>query len=244
MRVKLEDQINNNKKLLSAWSVKDIKPLTYSQIIKHASTQGLNKRTVIRRLKEWTKAGKIEKEAQLNGRFLYRPKSEFLRFMMDFQLGTLGTDNEERIISWLKAKDPVDKSFDKIKKWYVGYVDDEEAENCPYRDERKEVSRSRRLPPGSGLSPEGSQELDEKIDGLIGALRSSLSVDYLKGDPEPVQIYELLCGKVTDVMSAYMALWAFMAQTYAAPRRFDEQMQAVEEALKEFRKKMRYQDYA
>jgi hypothetical protein len=90
---------------------------------------------------------------------------------------------------------------------------------------------------GTGLLPENYRRLDCLVDQLIQSLVSPLSVDFLASGHELEDIYGLLVKNLTDLLSAYMALWAFNSKTYAAPKNFKDQMQQVKLALEDFRAK-------
>jgi hypothetical protein len=116
MRQNPHDRLQMHRKLLSPWEkVNEQEWLPFKDIIAKTAEQGLNRRTVMRHLKN---KAKFEQDPRGYNRIFYRPTQGFWGWILHESLQTVDSFEEERIVVWMKAKDVIDKQFDKLQEWY------------------------------------------------------------------------------------------------------------------------------
>jgi hypothetical protein len=221
MRLNRQQRLRLHQQLLSPWEKREQEWMSFKDIMVKATEIGLNRRTVIRNLKN---IEKFEPDPRGYNKIFYRPTKGFSSWILHESLKTEDSFVDDQIAVWLKAKEEIDKQFDNLQEWYF-------KKDSRIRKERETTGG------GTGLSPDGYKKLDCLIDQLLQTLKSSVSVDFLAGGEELEDIYHLLVNNLTELISAYTELWVFNSMTYAAPKNCSDQLKVIPEALKRFRKK-------
>ena len=78
----------------------------------NVTQQGLNRRTVIRNLKN---EGKFEKDTRGYNKTFYRPNKGFWNWILHESLKTEDSFEEDKIVVWMKTKEEIDKQFDRLQ---------------------------------------------------------------------------------------------------------------------------------
>jgi hypothetical protein len=186
-----------------------------------ATEQGLNRRTVIRNLKNEVK---FELDKRGYNKTFYRPTQVFWNWILYESIKTQDSFEEDQIVAWMRAKEEIDKQFDELQNWYF--------------EHHSRIFRERDMVGGNPrLSPDNYKRLDSLVDRLMHNLESSLSVDFLAAGNELEDIYHLMVRNATDIISAYTTLWIFNSRIYAASKNCDDEFKHMTEALKPFRKR-------